>query len=51
MELMLDTDTKQVAEPILYETSVHVFIAFLNNLRKLHKIRQYKDNVSNINDV
>ena len=45
--LMLDSDKKEAAEPILYDTYTLIHtnqgsvIAFLNNLRKLHKIIQY----------
>ena len=52
---MLDSDKKQVAKPIscdtytLIHTNQGLLLAFLNNLRKLHKIRQYNDNLSNIN--
>ena len=44
---MLDSATKQVAKPILCDTYtlIHIkqgsHIAFPNNLRELHKIKQY----------
>ena len=48
---------KEVAKPISYDTYTLVHnnqgsvIAFLNNLKKLHKMRQSNDSLSNTNAV
>ena len=53
---MFNSDTKQVAEPVLYETYtvIHInqgsLVAFLNNFTKFHKIRKY-NNLFNIDVV